>query len=175
MTQYNAYSLGVALLGVPVTGVSKPNPELASLFGLIFLQGMTKGMVAGMAKGMEIAGHARPPSVMEGTTGISRGMYIPTTSSPRDSGQIIRERVRDLMSDIPEVEHVCVKKEAHFYRVWTIVRERNDRVDETIYSRELDIMDSFEEVPFDFLVIHREERDLEDILPQGGQIIYSKL
>jgi hypothetical protein len=165
------YDFDKPLLDFPMTGVSKPNPELSKFCGLIYMQGVAKGMV----KGMEIAGRAHPSTLMEGTERGSRGLYVTTTNSPRDSGQIIRERIRDVLSYIPQVEHVCLKKEANVYHVWTVVRERDDQVDEAIYSRELDIMDGFDEVPFDFLVIHRGQRELADLLPEGAQIIYTKL
>jgi hypothetical protein len=174
MTESDVCDFDKPLFSLPVTGVSKLNPELSRFLGLIYLRGVAKGMVTGMVKGMEIAGRAQSPSVMEQSARGTRELYITTTSSPRDSGQIIRERVRGALSSVPKVEHICLKKEANVYHVWTIVREKNDLVDEAIYSRELEIMDSFDEVPFDFLVIHRGERELVDLIPDGGQIIYAK-
>lgn len=72
---------------------------------------------------------------------------------------------------ISEVEHVFVNQEdddGKVFRVTVIVDARDSKVRASIYQREQAIMDELKDFDFDFHIIAREGRPLEELITDAG-------
>ena len=84
--------------------------------------------------------------------------------------------IRELMNFLEEkilkidgVESVFVKPlNKNNIDVWTIIKEKNDRLLDTIYQAEIDIMNNYKEILFDFSVIFQGNHKIEEIVPTGA-------
>jgi len=84
--------------------------------------------------------------------------------------------VRLKMSSLDEVESVFVEAAPRRsgFHVFTIVNERNPEVRGKIYEREQAIMDEYKNLEFDFRIIARRNRDLNELITGLGEPVFSR-
>lgn len=68
------------------------------------------------------------------------------------------------LSLVPAVESVLVSREAEGVLVWSVVSKASDEIRYRIYDRERLIMDLFPDLSFDFHIIDRGERPVEELI-----------
>jgi hypothetical protein len=87
------------------------------------------------------------------------------------------ELIRLEMSFVPEVESVFFEAAPRRtgYHVFTVVNERDPEVRAKIYKREQAIMDEYKNLEFDFRIIARRNRDLDDITTGLGAPIFTRV
>lgn len=72
------------------------------------------------------------------------------------------------LSIVPEVEKVYATRQGDVMHIYTVVDKFDASVREKIYDREVEIIDEFSYLDFDFNVISRRGRKLSDVLPTDG-------
>jgi len=78
---------------------------------------------------------------------------------------------------IKEVIAVTYEKEKEVIRLWTFIEKRDKQVRRTIYKGELELMDSFPNLVFDFDVVSIERLKTKPLIPsdlQGYLVFYRK-
>jgi hypothetical protein len=95
-----------------------------------------------------------------------RSFLLPSTAS-LNLRSAVRLAIGEEIRQIEGVELVCVKRVSDTFHVWTIIDKRNDDLEQEIYDAELRVMDRFEGIRFDFLIVHRLGRKMQDIQPTG--------
>jgi hypothetical protein len=81
------------------------------------------------------------------------------------------------MSKEKEVVAVTFEKENEIIRIWTFIEKRDKQVRRAIYIRELELMDAFTNLIFDFNVVSREGVKMKPFIPadlQGYLVFYRK-
>jgi len=71
----------------------------------------------------------------------------------------------------PRIERVYWAYEVSVLRIWTIVDNPDDVVEEPIYEAQLRFMDKFPDLECDFSVIYRLGKPVEDIRPEGAHLV----
>lgn len=74
---------------------------------------------------------------------------------------------------IPQVRHVLTEWIDGPLRVWIAVDDPNPAVRRQIYQKELDLINGFPEVDFDFNLIPAMDRD-PDQIATGANVVYSR-
>ncbi|MBW1956443.1 MAG: hypothetical protein JRI83_12125 [Deltaproteobacteria bacterium] len=72
---------------------------------------------------------------------------------------------------IQQVEAVFFRDDDNSIQVWTLINELDRSIRNRIYEIEFSIMKRFPEIGFDFHVMSRNNRDIEEIIPAGMKII----
>lgn len=78
------------------------------------------------------------------------------------------------ISHLVEVELVFWRAEENRVRVWTVMDEPRLEVENQIYDAQLQFMDLFPEILFDFAVIFRQGKSREQILPSGATKVFAR-
>jgi hypothetical protein len=98
-----------------------------------------------------------------------------TFSWPNDLHQKWAYDVNDFigyeLTLVPEVEHVFVSQEdsdGKVLRVTVVIDMRNETTRAAIYKREQAVMDELKNLDFDFHIIAREGRPLEELITDAG-------
>jgi len=83
--------------------------------------------------------------------------------------------IRLELSLVEEVEAVFIDREAeNQYKVITVVNPRDASLREQIYAREEEIMAAYPTMRFDFHVLARMNRRLDDIITKAHGVIFSR-
>jgi hypothetical protein len=79
------------------------------------------------------------------------------------------------LSLVKEVEAVFVDRESDGeFRIISVVNDRNAALRERVYAREEAIMDTYPGLKFDFHVLARMNRKLEDVITKAGGKIFER-
>jgi len=75
---------------------------------------------------------------------------------------------------IPEVEGIFFSMENDLIEVRTVINKYDKDIAKTIYIAECDIIETFGDYFFDFLIIYRDDRKIDDICPSESIIIFRR-
>lgn len=78
------------------------------------------------------------------------------------------------IASIEEVEYVFCVVEEDFLDIRTVINHLDRKVREKIYGVELRLLRQFRDLSFDFHVIIRENRDVNEIVPASAKRIFHK-
>ncbi|PYT82879.1 MAG: hypothetical protein DMG40_04430 [Acidobacteria bacterium] len=79
------------------------------------------------------------------------------------------------LSLVPEIEAVIVERNADGeFRVISVVNERDAAIRDKVYAREEEIMAIYPGVRFDFHVLARMNRRLDDLISKVGKIVFER-
>lgn len=78
------------------------------------------------------------------------------------------------ISQITEVEYILFFKEDNYYEIWTVINKLDREVRDRIYDVEYNILERFRDNYFDFHVICRDEKSIEEICPTNAIIFYRR-
>ena len=81
------------------------------------------------------------------------------------------------LSMVPEVESVFVewdKENGKAYHVFTVINARDRNARARVYEREQAIMDEFPTFDFNFRVIQRMDRDLDQVIEKVGKLAFQR-
>ncbi len=94
------------------------------------------------------------------------------TSSPIFS---VETGARIELSLVPEVERVFFEREGDGeFRIITVVNKRDAAIREKVYAREEAIMQAYPGLNFDFHVVARMDRKVEDVLTKAGKLVFER-
>ena len=71
-------------------------------------------------------------------------------------------------------EFVFLSIEKDSIDIWTIINKLDRKVREKIYEIEYEILGKFKEFQFDFHVMCRDDRNIEEVRPSGSKMIFKK-
>lgn len=78
------------------------------------------------------------------------------------------------ISQVPEVEYILNSKKDNYYEIWTVINKLDREVRDRIYDIEYNILQRFRENYFDFHVICRDDKSIEEFFPADNIIFYRK-
>jgi len=79
------------------------------------------------------------------------------------------------LSLVLEVERVFFEHEgACEFRIISVVNKRDPEIREKVYAREEEIMRAFPGLNFDFHVVARMDRRIEDVLTKAGKLVFER-
>lgn len=93
------------------------------------------------------------------------------TNSAEDNLDII---IAKNISHIPEVEYILLSKIDNHYEIWTVINKLDREVRDRIYDIEYSILEKFRDLYFEFHVVCRNDRSIDEILPINAIIYYRK-
>jgi prevent-host-death family protein len=70
----------------------------------------------------------------------------------------------DLVSEMQDVEAMIVTRIAGGYSIWTVADQLDEATRERLYSREWELMQLYPDISFDFHLLERQGRDLEEFV-----------
>lgn len=78
------------------------------------------------------------------------------------------------VAGIPEVRAVTCSTEREVYLIWTFIRQRNKAIRREVYQQELQLMNEFPTLTFDFNVIAIDQIEDRPLLPDDlqGRIVF---
>jgi len=78
------------------------------------------------------------------------------------------------ISQVPEVEYILISKIDNYYEIWIVINKSDREVRGRIYDIEYDILERVRGNYFDFHVICRDDRNIDEICPTNTIIYYRK-
>lgn len=79
------------------------------------------------------------------------------------------------LSLVPEVEAFFIDRESDGeFRIISVVNERDATIREKVYAREEEIIAAYPSVKFDFHVLARMNRKLEDVITKAGKTVFER-
>jgi len=75
---------------------------------------------------------------------------------------------------IPDVECIFLSIENDLINVRTVINKYDKKIAKNIYTAEYDLLEIFKDYFFDFLIIYREDREIDDICPSESVIIFRR-
>lgn len=78
----------------------------------------------------------------------------------------------DRIHELPIVESVHVVEKEDITDIWTVIREGNLDLEERIAEAQCELMRIHRELDFDFMVIPRFDREVEELLPSDSKQVY---
>jgi len=79
------------------------------------------------------------------------------------------------LSLVPEIEHVFFDREGDKeFRIVSVVNNRDAAIREKVYAREEEIMRTYPGLNFDFHVIARMDRKIEDVITKAGKPVFER-
>jgi len=78
------------------------------------------------------------------------------------------------IAEVAEVEYIIVSKEENIFEIWIVINEMDRMVRERIYDIEYDIIEHFRDIYFDFHIVFRNNRDINELFSANAIIIYQK-
>lgn len=82
--------------------------------------------------------------------------------------------VAERFLDIPSVEFVFLSLQRNSIDIWTVINKLDRKVREKVYDVEYDILGILQNFQFDFHVICRNGRNIEEVRPSGAKMIFRK-
>jgi hypothetical protein len=74
--------------------------------------------------------------------------------------------------EIPAVEYIFLSMENDSIDIRTVINKYDKEIAKNIYTAEYDLLETFKDYFFDFLIIYREDREINDICPSESVIIF---
>lgn len=78
------------------------------------------------------------------------------------------------ISQVPEVEYIIFSKIDNYYEIWTVINKLDREARDRIYDVEYNILERFRDNYFDFHVICRNDKSIEEICPTNAIIFYRR-
>ncbi len=78
------------------------------------------------------------------------------------------------ISEIKEVEYIYFIKKDTFYEIWTIINKLDREVRKQIYDIEFNILQKFKDLYFDFHIICRNDRDINELCSSKSKMIFQR-
>ncbi len=97
--------------------------------------------------------------------------------STDSSGDIMKTMQRvfiEKLTEIPEIEYIYSAQDNDIIRVWSIINRHSKAIKKRIYDREYDILDKFSVISFDFQVLVREDRPVNEMAPTGADLVFQR-
>jgi hypothetical protein len=95
-----------------------------------------------------------------------------------DMAESLTDRLENFIAerflDIPSVEFVFLSKENDSINIWTVINKLDRKIREKIYDIEYDILGILRGFRFDFHVMCRNDRNIEEIRPSNAKMIFQK-
>jgi|APFre7841882630_1041343.scaffolds.fasta_scaffold13533_3 hypothetical protein len=95
-----------------------------------------------------------------------------------DSIDTLTNRLESFLAEkliaIPGVEYVFLSLENDSIDIWTVISKLDREIRAKIYDVEYDILDIIKGFQFDFHVICRNDRSIEDLYPSNTKMIFQK-
>lgn len=107
-----------------------------------------------------------------GSTVTSRGYTQVSDDTGFSQARRVGWEFYDLLRDVQEVEHIVVSESENIFFVYTIVNKVSREVAHQIYDRELQLVDQFPMTHFDFNLIRRRGRPLEDLFTRSETDVF---
>ncbi|MCK9376366.1 MAG: hypothetical protein M0P73_09455 [Syntrophobacterales bacterium] len=82
--------------------------------------------------------------------------------------------IAESISQVQEVEYILLSKIGNHYEIWIVINKLDREVRDRIYDVEYDILEQFSDTYFDFHVVCRDDRNIEDIFPTDAIIFYRR-
>ncbi|MGH9691585.1 MAG: hypothetical protein ACRD4C_10970, partial [Candidatus Acidiferrales bacterium] len=83
--------------------------------------------------------------------------------------------IRLELSLVPEVETIFVERAGEGdYKIISVVNQRDAAVRERVYAREFEIMGAYPNMKFDFHVLARMNRRLEDVITMAHKVVFAR-
>ena len=82
----------------------------------------------------------------------------------QDQGRTIYQAATRAFGRIPAVEGILIEQEGNVFTVWTVVDRLGEQTEARIYQMEGKLMDRFPTEGFDFHILVRRGRPLEDFV-----------
>jgi len=76
--------------------------------------------------------------------------------------------------DIPGVEYVLLSLENDSANIWTVINKLDREIRKKIYDVEYDILGIINNFHFDFHVICRNDRSIEELYPTNAKMVFQK-
>lgn len=76
--------------------------------------------------------------------------------------------------DNPAVECIFLSIEDDLIGIMTVINKYDKETAESIYNAEYDLLETFNDFFFDFFIIYREDREIDDIWPQESVVIFRR-
>jgi hypothetical protein len=79
------------------------------------------------------------------------------------------------LSLVPEIERVFFEREGDKeFRVISVVNQRDAAIRDKVYAREEAIMETYPGLNFDFHVVARMDRKIEDVITKTGKVAFER-
>ncbi len=79
------------------------------------------------------------------------------------------------LSLVPEIERVFFEHEGDKeFRIISVVNKRDVAIREKVYASEEEIMKAFPGLSFDFHVMARMDRKIEDVITKAGKLVFDR-
>jgi hypothetical protein len=75
---------------------------------------------------------------------------------------------------VKQVEFILSAYRDNVFYVWVIIQDFGDSVRREIYERQAAIIEQFPEFEFDFYIISRGARELDELVTESVEIVYEK-
>lgn len=82
--------------------------------------------------------------------------------------------VAEKIFTVPKVEYVLLSLENDSIDIWTVINKLDREIRKKIYDVEYDILDIIKGFQFDFHVICRNDRSIEELYPSNARMIFQK-
>ncbi len=79
------------------------------------------------------------------------------------------------ISKVKEVEFILFSKIENYYEIWTVINKLDREVREHIYDIEFNILRTLKGLYFDFHVICRNDRDINEFYSSNTKIIFQRM
>ena len=76
--------------------------------------------------------------------------------------------------EIPAVEYIFLSMEDDLIGIITVINRYDKNIAESIYNAEYDLLETFKDFLFEFYIIYREDREIDDIWPQESGVIFRR-
>jgi hypothetical protein len=79
------------------------------------------------------------------------------------------------LSLVPEIERVFFEREGDYeFRIISVVNKRDAAIRDKVYAREEAIMQAYPGLNFDFHVLARMDRKIEDVITRAGKLAFER-
>jgi len=78
------------------------------------------------------------------------------------------------ISKIPQVEYIFFSKRDTFYEIWTVINKLDREIRKKIYDIEFNILQKFKDLYFDFHIICRNDRDINELSSSKSKMIFKR-
>jgi hypothetical protein len=84
------------------------------------------------------------------------------------------QMIRDVLLSVEGVERIFVEHAQNSYSVMIVLPDKNRDVEHEVFAREQEIVNTFPESSFDFDMIFRGGRNLQEIVTPRGRELFAR-
>jgi hypothetical protein len=108
------------------------------------------------------------------SVGVDRTYHSFSTDSSGDIMEMMRRIFIEKLTEISEIEYIYSVQDDEIVRVWSIINRHNKAIKKRIYDQEYDILDRLPIISFDFHVLVREDRPVNEMAPTGAELVFQR-